>query len=314
MPSATVLPSNAHSGIGIRIFFFFVYVRIRLVDSKSKRVLNAAGCCCNTFLRSKSITHSVNPRYWSPHPHRVKMHAFFVIVAVVCFLGQVKSWTKTSPVRSSFSRNSLRMSSIAEEVFVKYQGLGNDFILVDNTKSSTPKFSPEDAIRMCNRNFGIGGDGLIFALPGVNGCDYTMRIYNSDGTEPQMCGNGIRCMARFIKDEVEKKASGTTAKYTIWTNAGEIIPKISEDGSITVDMGKPILQAELVPTTLAATKDGMAVDAVIEAAGTQYKTTCVSMGNPHSVRISSFSSHDWFNRLTSIMRGLATEFDIYFAY
>ena len=88
-----------------------------------------------------------------------------------------------------------------QEVFVKYQGLGNDFILVDNTNSATPKFSPADAIRLCNRNFGIGGDGLIFALPGENGCDYTMKIYNSDGTEPQMCGNGIRCMARFIKDE-----------------------------------------------------------------------------------------------------------------
>jgi diaminopimelate epimerase len=171
------------------------------------------------------------------------------------------------------------MSSLAQEVFVKYQGLGNDFILVDNTKSSTPKFTPEDAVKMCNRNFGIGGDGLIFALPGENGCDYTMRIYNSDGTEPQMCGNGIRCMARFIKDEVEKKAPGSTATYTIWTNAGKIIPKISVDGSITVDMGKPILQSELVPT-----KDGMAVDAAIEAAGVQFKTTCVSMGNPHSVR------------------------------
>ena len=201
-------------------------------------------------------------------------------------LQSAESWMRPVSRLSTAPRmlSSLSMKSSLTEAFVKYQGLGNDFILVDNTKSSQPKFTPEDAINFCNRNFGIGGDGLIFALPGENGCDYTMRIYNSDGTEPQMCGNGIRCMARFIKDEVEKKAPGTAATYTIWTNAGKIVPVISEDGSITVDMGKPILEAAKVPTTLGATKDGMAVDAIIEAAGTQYKTTCVSMGNPHSVR------------------------------
>ena len=210
------------------------------------------------------------------------MKVVYIAIFLGCFCSSARSWVSQSSLYSR-SHMTLKMSSLAQEVFVKYQGLGNDFILVDNTKSSTPKFTPEDAVKMCNRNFGIGGDGLIFALPGENGCDYTMRIYNSDGTEPQMCGNGIRCMARFIKDEVEKKSAGSTATYTIWTNAGKIIPKISVDGSITVDMGKPILQSELVPTTLAATKDGMAVDAVIEAAGVQFKTTCVSMGNPHSV-------------------------------
>ena len=216
------------------------------------------------------------------------MRGIFVVALVACFWRVTESWMgpviKRSASGRSFSSLSMSSTTLLEEVFVKYQGLGNDFILVDNTKSSTPKFTPADAVKFCNRNFGIGGDGLIFALPGENGCDYTMRIYNSDGTEPQMCGNGIRCMARFIKDEVEKKAPGSAATYTIWTNAGKIVPRISEDGSITVDMGKPILEAVKVPTTLAATKDGMAVDSVIEAAGKQYMSTCVSMGNPHSVR------------------------------
>jgi len=70
--------------------------------------------------------------------------------------------------------------------FSKYQGLGNDFILIDNTKSNTPILSPEEGSKLCDRNFGVGGDGVIFVLPGSNGCDYTMRIYNSDGSEPQV--------------------------------------------------------------------------------------------------------------------------------
>lgn len=218
------------------------------------------------------------------------MTGFATVILLLSLVGNAVSFrpvVKRSTVTRSYTSLTMASSSLVKGSFVKYQGLGNDFILIDNTHSSTPIYTPADAIKYCNRNFGIGGDGLIFALPGENGCDYTMRIYNSDGTEPQMCGNGIRCMARFIKDEVEKKAPDSSATYTIWTNAGEIIPVISEDGSITVDMGYPILAAAKVPTTLAATMDGMAVDSEIEAAGALFKTTCVSMGNPHSVRDSN---------------------------
>ncbi|XP_070006980.1 diaminopimelate epimerase, chloroplastic isoform X3 [Nicotiana tabacum] len=69
--------------------------------------------------------------------------------------------------------------------FVKYHGLGNDFILVDNRDTTEPKVSPDQAVKLCDRNFGIGADGVIFAMPGVNGTDYTMRIFNSDGSEPE---------------------------------------------------------------------------------------------------------------------------------
>ena len=84
--------------------------------------------------------------------------------------------------------------------FTKYHGLGNDFILVDNRHSSEPVVTPEQAVVLCDRHFGIGADGVIFALPAQNGTDYTMRIFNSDGSEPEMCGNGIRCLAKFIAD------------------------------------------------------------------------------------------------------------------
>eukprot|EP01041_Mallomonas_annulata_P012746 gene12746-26844_t len=165
--------------------------------------------------------------------------------------------------------------------FSKYHGLGNDFILVDNSFSPEPIFSPKEAIALCDRNFGIGADGVIFSLPGKEGCDYTMRIYNSDGSEPQMCGNGIRCMARFLVD-MEKQDMSSEVSYAIWTNAGKIVPKTNKDDTITVDMGTPTLTPEKVPTTLKATKDGAVVNGIIEAAGTTYEVTCVSMGNPHA--------------------------------
>eukprot|EP00600_Ochromonadales_sp_CCMP1393_P009635 CAMPEP_0174956128 /NCGR_PEP_ID=MMETSP0004_2-20121128/1358_1 /TAXON_ID=420556 /ORGANISM="Ochromonas sp., Strain CCMP1393" /LENGTH=302 /DNA_ID=CAMNT_0016204119 /DNA_START=187 /DNA_END=1095 /DNA_ORIENTATION=- len=173
--------------------------------------------------------------------------------------------------------------------FVKYQGLGNDFILVDNRGASEPLYTPDQAIKLCNRNFGIGGDGLIFAMPGTNECQYTMRIYNSDGSEPEMCGNGIRCMAKFL--ELLEDKPGAEHEYTIWTGAGVITPKITADGSITVDMGEPILTPEQVPTTLQATDSSglptgsgpAAVDASMVVDGITYQTTAVSMGNPHSI-------------------------------
>jgi diaminopimelate epimerase len=85
--------------------------------------------------------------------------------------------------------------------FAKYEGLGNDFILVDDRDKTAPSLTPEQSAKLCHRNFGIGGDGVIFALkPPSDQFDFTMRIYNSDGSEPEMCGNGIRCFAKFLQD------------------------------------------------------------------------------------------------------------------
>jgi diaminopimelate epimerase len=163
--------------------------------------------------------------------------------------------------------------------FVKYHGLGNDFILVDNRQQPEPMITPEQAILWCDRHFGIGADGVIFALPGQADTDYTMRIFNSDGSEPEMCGNGIRCLARFIAD-----LEGASAKeiYRIHTLAGIIIPKLEANGQVTVDMGFPRLLAAEIPTTLAAT-DQQVVNQPLEAAGKSWQVTCVSMGNPHCI-------------------------------
>jgi diaminopimelate epimerase len=164
--------------------------------------------------------------------------------------------------------------------FSKYHGLGNDFILIDNRHSAEPSVTPEQAIQVCDRHFGIGGDGVIFALPGQEGTDYTMRIYNSDGSEPEMCGNGIRCLAKFIADleginEVNKT-------YRIHTLAGVISPQIEANGLVKVDMGEPLLTAAEIPTDLAKIGD-KAIDLPLEVAGQTWAVTCVSMGNPHCI-------------------------------
>jgi diaminopimelate epimerase len=163
--------------------------------------------------------------------------------------------------------------------FTKYHGLGNDFILIDNRHTSEPCLSPQQAIQWCDRHRGIGGDGVIFALPGQTGTDYTMRIFNSDGSEPEMCGNGIRCLARFLADLTQAAAPLT---YRIHTLAGVITPKICSDGQITVDMGEPRLQAADIPTLLCSANDKV-VNQALDVAGQQWAVTCVSMGNPHCV-------------------------------
>uniref|UniRef100_A0A2C9VAW5 Diaminopimelate epimerase n=1 Tax=Manihot esculenta TaxID=3983 RepID=A0A2C9VAW5_MANES len=163
-----------------------------------------------------------------------------------------------APQKTSPSFLDRRESGILH--FVKYQGLGNDFILVDNRDSCKPKITPEQAVRLCDRNFGIGADGMIFAMRGTNGTDYTMRIFNSDG----------------------KNLQGKQS-FTIHTFAGLIVPEIQEDGKVRVDMGEPILQASDVPTRLPANKDDAVVHSELNVHGVTWHVTCVSMGNPHCV-------------------------------
>ncbi len=164
--------------------------------------------------------------------------------------------------------------------FTKYHGLGNDFILIDNRSSSTPIITPEEAIKLCDRHFGIGADGVIFALPGEKNTDYTMRIFNSDGSEPEMCGNGIRCFAGFVADL--EGESRNKDKYQIHTLAGVITPQLMPDGQVKVDMGLPRLLAGEIPTSLAKA-DEKVINHTLEVAGKSWDVTCVSMGNPHCI-------------------------------
>ena len=167
--------------------------------------------------------------------------------------------------------------------FSKYQGLGNDFLMLDGRDAASSEetfgLTPERIRRLCDRRFGIGADGVILALPPQGDGELRMRIFNADGTEPEMCGNGIRCLARFLADS-DGDAPGRT--WPIETLAGRIVPELQPDGTIRVDMGAPFLEPAAVPTTLAVGPAGIP-QGQIEAAGETFAVGAAGMGNPHVV-------------------------------
>ncbi|MGA7955087.1 MAG: diaminopimelate epimerase [Gloeobacterales cyanobacterium] len=169
--------------------------------------------------------------------------------------------------------------------FTKYQGLGNDFVLIDNRAQHEPMLSPAQARQVCDRNFGVGGDGVIFLLPSISQ-PHAMRIFNNDGSEAQMCGNGIRCLAKFMRElNIPTEEGG----YSIETKAGLIVPRF--DGEyVTVDMGPPRLRAEEIPTTLVPKGEkvlNLPLPEPCPSTGSGrrscFNVTMVSMGNPHAV-------------------------------
>lgn len=168
--------------------------------------------------------------------------------------------------------------------FRKYHGLGNDFILIDHRQQVELQVSPQQAIELCDRNFGIGADGVILALPGQGEADYAMRILNSDGSEPEMCGNGIRCLAQFLADLETQDGQSPELPHTyqIRTLGGIMRPQLRPDGQVRVDMGEPRLLAQDIPTTL-ATADDKVVAQPLTVAGQDWAVTCVNMGNPHCI-------------------------------
>jgi len=133
--------------------------------------------------------------------------------------------------------------------------------------------------RLCDRRFGVGGDGLILALPPRSGGDLRMRIFNADGSEPEMCGNGIRCLARFLADS-DGDAPGRT--WQVETLAGIIVPELLSDGTIRVDMGPPFLEPSAVPTTLPMGPAGLP-QGDLEVEGRCFTVAAAGMGNPHVV-------------------------------
>ncbi|PYI54358.1 diaminopimelate epimerase [Paenibacillus flagellatus] len=163
--------------------------------------------------------------------------------------------------------------------FTKMHGLGNDFIVIGG-ESRLPDDAAAQAVRLCDRHFGIGADGLVYALPSER-ADFMMRIINSDGSEAEQCGNAIRCMAKFVYD------NGLTDKTelsieTIGAGVQPVRLRV-EDGkvrTVRVDMGAPILEGLAVPTTVDANP---VLNYPVEVDGSEFRFTAVSMGNPHAV-------------------------------
>lgn len=163
--------------------------------------------------------------------------------------------------------------------FIKMHGLGNDFICLDHFHNPIDTDYADLAKRLCHRQFGVGGDGLLVILSSEK-ADARMRIFNADGSEPEMCGNGIRCFARYIYE------MGYVVKdqLSVETLAGILALKldVSEGlvSSVTVDMGKPRLKAREIPANDDSEK---VINKVLEADDKEISITAVSMGNPHCV-------------------------------
>ena len=170
--------------------------------------------------------------------------------------------------------------------FTKMHGCGNDYVYVDCTKEVIPNIS-ETAIQVSDRHFGIGSDGMIL-IKASDVADFEMDMYNADGSRGKMCGNGIRCVAKYVYDH------GLTDKTTITVNTLSGIKTLKltvEDGKVSkvrVDMGEPELIPALVPVKasvlgLADDRREAIVAEPLEIKGRSYDITCVSMGNPHCI-------------------------------
>jgi len=172
--------------------------------------------------------------------------------------------------------------------FTKMHGAGNDFVVIDAINQSID-LSPEQWRKLADRRFGIGADQiLIVERPSEDGCDFRYRIFNNDGGEVEQCGNGSRAFVRFVSDK------GLTGKRAIrvQTMAGIITPRLEDDGSVTVDMGAPVLEPARVPF------DSAGLNGVAQGQDTLWPITVsergadrtvlvstVSMGNPHAVQV-----------------------------
>ncbi len=174
--------------------------------------------------------------------------------------------------------------------FTKMHGCGNDYIYFDCTKNDFPggaEGEKQAAVKLSDRHFGIGGDGIIIIKKGTK-ADFEMVMYNADGSRSQMCGNGIRCVGKLVYDALYTKGR----EFTVESMGAVKILKVEEGepgdkvAKLSVDMGSPVLAAEKIPVNVAGTglkADEHVIKYPLVIGGVEYKTTCVSMGNPHAV-------------------------------
>ena len=164
--------------------------------------------------------------------------------------------------------------------FTKMHGCGNDYVYVNGFEEDVP--DPAGlSVRISDRHFGVGSDGLIMILPS-DVADFRMRMFNADGSEAEMCGNGIRCVAKYVYDHHMTEET----RLMVQTGGGiKTIDLVVQDGlatAATVDMGEPVLEREDIPML---GEPGRVIDEPLRAGDRTFGVTCVSMGNPHCIII-----------------------------
>ncbi len=163
--------------------------------------------------------------------------------------------------------------------FTKMHGLGNDFMVIDGINQ---KFNPRTApiAAWAQRHTGVGFDQLLLIeAPRQAEADFRYRIFNADGSEVEQCGNGARCFARFVYDK------GLTSKkqIVVETSGGVIMPRLNDDGLVTVDMGVPLLAPEQIPFAAIDEDDARSISHQLVIGNETVSVTCINMGNPHAV-------------------------------
>jgi diaminopimelate epimerase len=161
--------------------------------------------------------------------------------------------------------------------FTKMQGAGNDFVVLDAIHQPV-RMTPELARRLADRHFGVGCDQVLLVENDATGeADFRYRIFNADGGEVGQCGNGARCFVRFVHD----KGLADQSEIRVLTQAGVIAPRLEPDGEVSVDMGAPVFEPELIPFMAAGNEFVQALD----VDGTTVRIAALSMGNPHAVQV-----------------------------
>lgn len=201
--------------------------------------------------------------------------------------------------------------------FTKMQGCGNDYVYVNGfTQKVSQEQKPDLVRRLSDRHFGIGGDGVIFINPAAE-ADFEMEMYNADGTRAEMCGNGIRCVGKFVYDkgltdqtDITVVSAGKVKYLTL-----EVEKKSPSDRGqvkrVRVNMGQPILEAAQIPV-IAPDSPNQVINEPLQVGDREYRMTCVSMGNPHAVIFTNhvaelplekigpdFENHERFPRRTN---------------
>jgi len=160
--------------------------------------------------------------------------------------------------------------------FTKMHGAGNDFIVLDGIREALPPIEPL-AARLCDRHFGIGADQLL-VVRASRSADFRMEIFNADGSQVEMCANGIRAFYKYLRDRSHTDAD----EIAVETLGGVVRPRWAGPNRVEVDMGPPVLAPARIPTTLGE-GEGPVLDVPLEVGGERLAVSCVSMGNPHAV-------------------------------
>jgi diaminopimelate epimerase len=165
---------------------------------------------------------------------------------------------------------------MAELAFTKMHGAGNDFVVLDGLRDELPAIAPL-AARLCDRHLGIGADQLLVVRPGAS-ADFRMEIWNADGSQVEMCANGIRAFYKYLRD----RGHTDREEIGVETLSGVVRPRWAGADRVTVDMGLPVLAPAKIPTTLGS-GDGPVIEVPLAVDGQTLRVSTVSMGNPHAV-------------------------------